>query len=49
MILARLIPKHSKKYENFNKDISVYAELIEKYNVINNKQLLEIKRIIKNQ
>ena len=35
MILARLIPKHSKKYTNFNKDISVYAELIEKYNVIN--------------
>ena len=35
MILARLIPKHSKKYENFNKDISVYADLIEKYNVIN--------------
>ena len=34
MILARLIPKHSKKYENFNKHISVYAELIEKYNVI---------------
>ena len=35
MILARLIPKHSKKYEDFNKKISVYAELIEKYNVIN--------------
>ena len=35
MILARLIPKHSKKYENFNNNISVYAELIEKYNVIN--------------
>jgi len=35
MILARLIPKHSKNYTNFNKDISVYAELIEKYNIIN--------------
>ena len=35
MIIARLIPKHSKKYEDFNKDISVYAELIEKYNTIN--------------
>ena len=34
MILARLIPKHSKTYKNFNKDIEIYADIIEKYKII---------------
>ena len=35
MILARLIPKDSKKYQIIKNDINVYAELLEKYNIIN--------------
>ena len=35
MILARLIPKGSRKYQIIKNDISVYAELLEKYNIIN--------------
>ena len=35
MILARLIPKGSRKYQIIKNDINVYAELLEKYNIIN--------------
>ena len=34
MILARLIPKGSQKYQKINKDIYVYSDLIRNYNVL---------------
>ena len=35
MIIARLIPKGSPKYQIIKNDIKVYADLLEKYNIIN--------------
>ena len=35
MIIARLIPKDSPKYQIIKNDIKVYADLLEKYNIIN--------------
>ena len=35
MILARLIPKGSQKYQIMKNNIEVYADLLEKYNIIN--------------
>ena len=34
MILAKFIPRDSQKYQSINKEISVYSDLIEKYNIL---------------
>ena len=34
MILARLIPKNSQRYQDINKNVSIYADLVEKFNIL---------------